>query len=416
MIHINLSEKYNNDKLNNYLLKNNTEFNEYILNIGTMFLDLKLKNKDNEISRDNINFNICNIIDYYEDKIDKLKNEQEISKVKPNDNENDQVINHIDKKYNDIFSKLNNNVDTYDRSLIQNLNPIIKKVNDIDQSFFKFFNKFESGNVEKGNFGEKFINNYLYDKFSNCQIEDTHKSTSFGDLLFTHDNLKLLVESKNVSSIRKEDISKFYKDIEIRTKNDEINSALFISLNNCSLPNNSKFFSFEIKNKVPIVFINNVFNQTELIRISIILLNYITKFIENYTDNISVQNIINDLESSIHLINKQFEYIDNDKKLITKFQQNIVNKEKDLNQLLKIILDSIKSNKINTNEKFSDHTFEQLISLLKKEKEHNLNFKLNLKSIEKLNISKYTIKKFGGIKKITQFLENELKKDNYILL
>ena len=167
---------------------------------------------------------------------------------------------------------------------------------------------------------------------------------------------------------------------------------------------------------MPIVFINNVFNQTELIRISIILLNYITKFIENYTDNISIQNIINDLESSIHLINKQFEYIDNDKKLITKFQQNIVNKEKDLNHLLKIILDSIKNNKINTNEKFSDHTLEQLIKLLKKEKELDSNFKLNLKSIEKLNISKYTIKKFGGIKKITQFLENELKKDNYILL
>ncbi len=432
MISIKTKECFKNKNLNDFLNLNNTELNEYILNAGTSLLKFKLKEKDVDLK--DCNIDITSIIDYYEQKIECLKQENEkikqskkleyfeenrliASKDKDKDKKEDKLLmNHIDQKYNDIYSKFNTTYDQYDRTLARNLDPVLKRMNDMNQSFYKFFNKFEKGNVEKGNFGEKFIEDYLYDKFSNCTIEDTHKTTSAGDLLFKFDNLSLLVESKNVSSIRKEDVSKFYNDIKIRTENNEINSGLFVSLNNCSLPNNTKFFSFEIKNKIPIIFISNVFNNSELIRMSIVILNYISKFIENYSDNISIQNILNDLESSIHLINKQFEYIEHDKKLIVKFQQNIINKEGDLNKLLKIIFDSIKNNKINTHEKYSDHSLEQLVCLIKNELKENPDFKLSMKNIQQFNISSYTIKKYGGIKKINQIIDNELKKESYILL
>ena len=314
-----------------------------------------------------------------------------------------------------MYYKLSNNINDYEKNMNHNLNPVIMKINDINNNFSKFFNKFDNGNVEKGNFGEKFIQNYLHDKFSNCTITDTHKNTSFGDMLFKYEKLITMVESKNVASLKKDDINKFYKDIKIRTDNSEINSALFISLNDCSLLESNKYFSFEIKNRIPVIFISNVFKNSELIRISIIILNYITKFITNFNNNISVHNIVNDLESIIYLINKQFEYIDTDKKLIFKFQQNLSIKENELDKLLKLVLNTVHNNKIETNENL-DFSLESIINILKEEKKKNPDFKLNLNNLQFFNISKYLIKKYGGVKRINKIISEEITKENYILL
>ncbi len=316
-----------------------------------------------------------------------------------------------------FYNKLSTNIYDYDKNINHNLSPVITKINDINTNFFKFFNKFDSGNVEKGNFGEKFIEQYLYDKFSSCNITDTHKNTSYGDMLFKFDKLNTMVESKNVINLKKDDINKFYKDVKIRTDNSEINSALFISLNECNLSDN-RYFTFEIKNKIPIIFISNVFKNPELIRISIIILNYINKFISNFSNNIFINNIVNDLESSIHLINKQFEYIENDKKLITKFQQNLTSKESDLDKLLKLILNTVHNNKIETNENIDniDLSLESIVKILKEERDKNPKFKISINNMNNFNVSKYNIKKYGGIKRLNQLIDEETTKDSIIVL
>ena len=226
-----------------------------------------------------------------------------------------------------------------------------------------------------------------------------------------------MVESKNVINLKKDDINKFYKDVKIRTDNSEINSALFISLNECNLSDN-RYFTFEIKNKIPIIFISNVFKNPELIRISIIILNYINKFISNFSNNICINNIVNDLESSIHLINKQFEYIETDKKLITKFQQNLTSKESDLDKLLKLILNTVHNNKIETNENIDniDLSLESIVKLLKEERNKNPQFKISINNMNNFNVSKYNIKKYGGIKKLNQLINEESTKDSVIIL
>lgn len=411
MINIKTSKTFFNKDLNNILDQNNVEFNEYILNAGTIMFNMKLK--------DDSNFDIFKVINYYHDVINNLNtkiNLLESSKNQLNINEHDkQLKSYIDDKYNDMYHKISSNLYDYDKNMNHNLHPMMNKINDINQNFSKFFNKFDAGNVEKGNFGEKFIQTYLYDKFSNCTIIDTHKTTSSGDMLFKFDKLNTMIESKNVMTIKKDDINKFYKDIKIRTENSEINSALFISLNECNISNNSRFFNFEIKNKIPIIFISNVFKNPELIRISIIILNYINKFISNFNNNISVHNIVNDLENTIQLINKQFEYIDTDKKLITKFQQNLTAKENDLDKLLKHIQNTIYSNKIETDENIN-FSLNTIIKTLKEEKNKDPNFKLNLNNIHSFNISKYIIKKYGGIKKINKLLSDEINNDSYIIL
>ena len=411
MINITTSETFFNKDLNDILKQNNTEFNEYILNSGTLLFKMKDSN--------NKNFDILNTIGYYQNVIHNLTNkikllEDNNANLKLQEQEK-LIMNHIDKKYDDMYNKISSNLYDYDKNVNHNLMPIIHRVNDINHNFSKFFNKFDAGNVEKGNFGEKFIQTYLYDKFSNCSIIDTHKNTSFGDMLFKFEKLNTMIESKNVMSLKKDDVNKFYRDIKIRTENNEINSALFISLNDCSINDNVRYFSFEIKNKIPIIFISNVFKNPELIRISIIILNYITKFISNFNNNISIHNIVNDLENSIQLINKQFEYIDTDKKLITKFQQNINNKESELDKLLKLVLNTIQNNKIETNDNV-DYSLESIIKILKEEKNKNSEFKLSLHNIHSFNISKYVVKKYGGVKRINKMISDEVNKDNYILL
>lgn len=413
MIKIPISKSFQNNDLNELLLKNNNEINEYILNAGTFIY--KMKNNDSE----NNGYDLMNIVSYYQNTIDNLNNKIKIlednnhsSNVKEDEKE---VMTYIDKKYDDMYNKLSANLYDYDKNLNQNLNPMMTRINDINQNFFKFFNKFDAGNVEKGNFGEKFIQSYLYDKFSSCIITDTHKNTSYGDMLFKFEKLNTMIESKNVMNLKKDDIYKFYKDIKIRTENDEINSALFISLNECNISDTCRYFSFEIKNKIPIIFISNVFKNPELIRISIIILNYISKFISNFSNNISVHNIVNDLESSIQLINKQFDYIDTDKKLITKFQQNLTAKENDLDKLLKMLINTIHDNRIETSENI-DYSLESILKILKDEKTKDPDFKLTLGNIHSYNISKYVIKKYGGIKKINKIISDEIIKDAYIIL
>ena len=135
----------------------------------------------------------------------------------------------------------------------------------------------------------------------------------------------------------------------------------------------------------------------------------------NFNNNLSIHNIINDLESSIHLINKQFEYIDTDKKLITKFQQNLTSKETDLDKLLNVIINTIQNNKIETNENI-DYSMESLLKILKNEKNKDPEFKLTLNNMHSFNISKYVVKKYGGIKKLNKIIDDELIKENYIIL
>lgn len=413
MINIPTSKSFNNKELNEILSQNNVEYNEYILNAGTLMFNIKNKNKDDN------NYDIFNLVSYYQNVIKNLNDKitlLEDSNHSLNIQEEEKLlINHIDKKYDDMYNKLSANLYDYDKNLNQNLNPMMNRINDINQNFFKFFNKFDAGNVEKGNFGEKFIQTYLYDKFSSCAITDTHKSTSYGDMLFKFDKLSTMIESKNVMSLKKDDINKFYKDVKIRTENSEINSALFISLNDCNISESCRYFSFEIKNKIPIIFISNVFKNPELIRISIIILNYINKFISNFSNNISVHNIVNDLENIIQLINKQFDYIDTDKKLITKFQQNLTAKENDLDKLLKLVVDTINNNQIETNDNI-DYSLDSILKILKEEKTKDPDFKVSLNNIHSFNISKYVIKKYGGVKKINKILSDEITKDSYIIL
>ena len=101
----------------------------------------------------------------------------------------------------------------------------------------------------------------------------------------------------------------------------------------------------------------------------------------------------------------QFEYIDNDRKLISRLQISLNNREKDLNIIHQQILNLIENNsekKINTIQSIESSIIECINDKLKEDK----SFKINLKNLQDLNISSYDIKKIGGIKAITNKIKN----------
>ena len=398
-MNIQINSNYKNDNLNYLLSLNNNNINQMILDSGTLFMmnilnsnsDLLLKNNDT------CNFLNNNSIVKYQEKIIELQ-----TKIDTITNQSSNIIsNNINKNINAINSELNNNN-------AKSLNTIEEKINTINNTFSSYFDKFIKGNIEKGNFGEKFIENYLYDKFSNCSIIDTHKETSFGDLIFSHNNLKTLVESKNVQSCKKDDFNKFFKDVELRSSNNEINSALFVSLNDTSLLNNTKYFNFQFKNNIPIILISNVFNNPEFIRFSIILIEHIIDFLKNQKTDFDINNFINNLNNILTIVMNQFEYIDSDKKLISKLQININNREKDLNIIHQQILNLITNNsskQINSLQNIE----ENIINTITQKINNDKSFKINLKNLQDLNISSYDIKKIGGIKEILNKIKNNKK-------
>lgn len=408
MININTNSEYNNDKLNYLLSLNNNNINQLILDSGTLFATNLLNNNPN-IKDNNFIFSNNTEIVKYQEKIIELQTKLDLL----NNNYSQLISNTINTNVNTICNENNKNIISTikDTNNSISINLIDEKITNINNTFSKYFEKFIKGNIEKGNFGEKFIENYLYDKFSNCSIVDTHKETSFGDLIFSNNELKTLVESKNVQTCKKEDFNKFFRDVELRSKNNEINSALYISLNDTGLLNNTKYFNFQFRNNIPIILLSNVFNNPEFIRFSIILLDHIHIFLKNQKTYFDINNFINNLNNILNMVMNQFEYIDSDKKLISKIQININNREKDLNIIHQQIINLIKNNsskQINSLQNIED----SIINIIKKEIQNNKKFKITLKSLLELNISAYDIKKIGGLKNII----NKIKENKTIII
>ena len=402
MININTNSEYNNDKLNYLLSLNNNNINQLILDSGTLFATNLLNNNPN-IKDNNFIFSNNTEVVKYQEKIIELQTKLDLL----NNNYSQLISNTINTNVNTICNENNKNIISTikDTNNSISINLIDEKITNINNTFSKYFEKFIKGNIEKGNFGEKFIENYLYDKFSNCSIVDTHKETSFGDLIFSNNELKTLVESKNVQTCKKEDFNKFFRDVELRSKNNEINSALYISLNDTGLLNNTKYFNFQFRNNMPIILISNVFNNPEFIRFSIILLEHIILFLKNQDHHFDINTFISHLNNILSLVMNQFEYIDNDRKLISRLQISLNNREKDLNIIHQQILNLIENNsekKINTIQSIESSIIECINDKLKEDK----SFKINLKNLQDLNISSYDIKKIGGIKAITNKIKN----------
>jgi hypothetical protein len=338
----------------------------------------------------------------------------------------DNLINELNSKNNNLDNtirvlqtnnqELNNKlIDMYKKNENNNLDNINGNINLLNDKFSNYFDKIFKGNTEKGNYGEDFIENYLIDKFTNSKIIDTHKESAKGDIFFVFDKIKLLIESKNVQVLKKDDIDKFYRDIELQTSKNNINCALLISLNDTNLVNGKRHFHFEFKNNIPVIMISNIFNNTEFIRFAILTLNYLVKngYATKDTDDEKIYIIILALNEIFDIIKVQMNYLQNDKHLIIKLEESFKKRESDLfniNKLFKNIFLKYPEISINSKETIvEEDSFNDIILKIKHKIEETPNFIINLKNLDEINIPSNLIKKIGGIKKINDYFKNNKK-------
>jgi hypothetical protein len=472
IINIIVSDNYNNNKLIELLELNDPNINENILNFGTTtFLNQEyiIKNdntyleqiKQKEKIIENLSNQYANeyiakirekekIIEnlnnaytlQYEDKIkelnqiiNKLKNEK-ITDIEELIDKGKRITEHDYEKILYLHNKQNielkekndelyNKIDILNRKIIEiskykdesNYNNISQNLDILNNKFSSYFEKIFRENTAKGAFGENFIQNYLSDKFSNSQIINTSKETACGDITFIFDNLNLLIESKNVQTLKKDDIDKFYRDIDVRSAKNDINSALLVSLNDTNLVNGHRIFHFEIKNNIPIIMISNVFNNNEFIRMAIIILNNLIKknmFQNNFdNDEEKISILIKAINQLFDNIKQQISLLEHDKSLINKLQESynkreaeIFNTNKIFTELFSKIPNIWKTNENKDKDKDNDKILNDIIDKINIKYQEDPNFIISIKNIEALGFSNSIIKKIGGIRKISSQFNN----------
>jgi len=434
IINIVVNDNYNNDKLNELLLLNDNNINENILNFGVQTY-INQKYIINDLKEQ-----------FYTDLENKIKQKDEIIKNLKNDKINDtfsliekgkKIVNEEYDKIIELHNKKNNElkeqndlyfkqIDFLNKKIIEiskyndenKYNNINQNIDTLNKKMSNYFEKIFKDNTAKGIFGEDFIQNYLADKFSNSQIINCTKETASGDILFIYDELKLLIESKNVQTLKKEDIDKFYRDIEVRSAKNDINSALLVSLHDTNLINGHRIFHFEIKNNIPIIMISNVFNNNEYIKMAIILINNLIK--KNIIKNDNYENdeeknniIINTINTLFENTKKQITLLENDKILISKLQESynkreaeILNTNKIFNELFNKIPNIWKINDNKDKEKEYEKMLNDILYKINNKYKEDPNFIISVKNIESLGISNNNIKKIGGIRKISSIINN----------
>lgn len=385
---INIYEKQIELINNNYFENISTELNKEFNN--------KFKLKDDEIN------NLKNQIDNL-----KLNHGVDISILIQNSIKDKQIIiDHQNLQLNELKNKIKDlendlkivNKDMNDKLLLsyQSKNEENKILYEVKDTINTYVHKIMNTNTYKGLQGELFILEYLKDKFYNAKIDDVSANKESGDIYFELNNLKLLIESKNVKYLKNDDIKKFYRDIDL---NNNINAALLISLNNSNLVDNKRTFHFEIKNNIFIIMISDVYNSPDYIRFAILLLE------ELINNNLLSNNDINSNAILTNSINQIYDIYNN--------EYILLQSEKQISNKLIDIIKKKEDNLLNLNNIFKNlpniihnNDFQSIINKINNELNINNNFKITIKNLEKIGISHYTCNKYGGIKKLNDIFNN----------
>ena len=126
---------------------------------------------------------------------------------------------------------------------------------------------------KKGQVGENWVFNNLLKIFPTYEVIDSHAKGHKGDFIIKGENLICMLESKNYSkNVTKREITKFYKDID---SNDEYNCAVLLSITSGVCNKND--FCFEFRNGKPVLFLHNVFDNPQNIKIAIDVFKLILK-------------------------------------------------------------------------------------------------------------------------------------------
>lgn len=257
-----------------------------------------------------------------------------------------------------IYSLSQNNNNTLRQFLKDELKPI-QELTD----------KFKNSS-HKGKCGENFVENYIINNFINSIHDNpSYKNVSgkdgYGDFEYIDNELKLLIEVKNMEEVKTRDIKKFQDNVISRVKNHKFNAGLFICLNDNIIKDGKKdFISEPLKVQIndtcieiPLVYISDVLSQPNSIKVAI---TYLYQFIKNKNTFTTSQDnnplLIQSLDEFKHLNTVDLQNIyENNKKMIKSLD--------DTNKAIEQIILNSKNILTNVNSVVSQFNYNQDITI-----------------------------------------------------
>lgn len=186
-------------------------------------------------------------------------------------------VRHLTQLNNDLLSKMNKlqeDIESRYASRMMESNKIhqellIKERDRQEEMRLEYENKLarQQNSYVKGKEGEEFVIHRLTLLFPTSEIEDTHAIPHRGDFVLRQDGFVMMIETKNYSkNVQKSEIDKFYNDID-NPINRDIQCGIFVSLNTGICGKDD--FQFEIRNRLPIIFIHHLNSNFESITMAV---------------------------------------------------------------------------------------------------------------------------------------------------
>ena len=151
-------------------------------------------------------------------------------------------------------------------------------------------------NAAKGDFGESIVQKQISYFYPQSCIDDVSGDTAKADLLWKlfDDSFKCLIEVKNVQYVRRSDIEKFERDLNLNVKDNTCNCALFVSLKTDVIQSKGQFH-FEFYEGIPVIYISNILQNINILRLACEILIDVQQMMSKYTEsNIIQKDVIKD--------------------------------------------------------------------------------------------------------------------------
>ena len=163
-----------------------------------------------------------------------------------------------------------------------------------------------------GQDGEDFTLQKLTLLFPSSEIEDCHNESGMGDFILHNGDFHMMIETKNYTkNVLKNEVTKFYRDVDT---NEDIQCAILVSLKSGICAKND--FHFEVRNNKPVLFLHNVIDNIDNIKIAV---QFFQLILENNID-INNKEILEKIKNLIPAVKRIFR---KQKKQISTFQKNM---------------------------------------------------------------------------------------------
>lgn len=267
-------------------------------------------------------------------------------KIKDIENKEEMINTLINIGYNNFFfNEQNNLIDKLNNKISENFSD---KIDILDNNINKLFGLNNSSN-KKGEISENIIYEYISNRFPDyCYEKKRTISHNADGELTSPSGLVSLVEVKNYeNNVNKDEINKFKNDLI----SNNIKFGLFISIKSGII--GKKLFDVESftdnNNEFNIIYINNIYQNNNIIEASILLLekiyilskNKISKCIEimNFKENL---NDLNNMLMKTNLLHNKYLKLESViKNSFNEFYQDLRNYELEVKYKINNILSNI---------------------------------------------------------------------------